>query len=180
MFTFNPSSGDSQLGVESHAVKEYKDLYETWFLNTNGNADLAREQAQKAIKRNWGVTGVNSKSRQLTKYPIEDQYPGMPAKVIKAELMGDIKQIEAFKDIDPDDVFIQWDPRITAREAGKYPRYRIIAFNKEGVLDPVIFEGKDNLWKPDYIGYKTKTAAANLKDNTDYRAIRGPARKGGL
>ena len=180
VFTFNPSSGDSQLGVESHAVKEYKDLYETWFLNTNGNADLAREQAQKAIKRNWGVTGVNSKSRQLTKYPIEDQYPGMPAKVIKAELMVDIKKIEAFKDTDPDDVFIQWDPRITAREAGKYPRYRIIAFNKEGVLDPVIFEGKDNLWKPDYIGYKTKTAAANLKDNTDYRAIRGPARKGGL
>lgn len=172
VFTFNPASGNTQLSVESHAIAEYKALYETWYLNTSGDANLAKKQAQKAIKRNWGVTGVNNKSRQLTKYPIEDQYLGMSSKDIKTELMGDVRQIAGLKNIGPDEVFIQWDPRITAAEAGNYPRYRVLAINEEGVLDPVLFEGKDNLWRPDYISFKKKKAATIFKEIKEERDAR--------
>lgn len=164
VFSMNASLPNQQLGVEEAAVKEYKDLYKTWYLNTNGDTELAKKQAQKALKRTWGTTGVNRKSKQLTKYPIEKAYPGMGTKEIKEDLMSDVRKIHAFKDVSPDDVYIQWDPRITGREYSKYPRYRILAENEEGLLDPVIFEGKDNLWRPDYSGFQKKKRANISKE----------------
>ena len=77
---------EPQLGVESEAIAEYKRLYETWYYNTNGVDELAKKQALKSMGRNWGTTSVNGVDNQLTKYPIEKQYPRMPYKEIKKDI----------------------------------------------------------------------------------------------
>jgi len=175
VFNFNASLPQQQLGVESAAINDYKKLYKTWYLSTNGDADLAKKQAQKALKRTWGTTDVNRTSNQLTKYPIEKAYPGMPVKEIKKELIVDIKALEAYRDIDPDDVIIQWDAR-TAREYSKYPSYQVLVFNKEGLLEPVVNKTHQR-WSPDYIGFqkKKKKKKADIfkevKEGRDARAI---------
>lgn len=168
IFSRNASLPQQQLGVESAAVNDYKKLYETWFLNSNGDATLAKKQAIKALKRTWGTTNVNGTSKQLTKYPIEAAYSGMPAKDIKHELMSDLKKLDQYKDLGSGDVIIQWDER-TAREYRDRPSYQVLIFNKEGVLEPVADKNLQR-WKPDYTRFQTKRTSAVLKDVTEERA----------
>ena len=168
VFSVNASLPNQQLGVEAAAINDYKRLYKTWYLNTNGDAELAEKQAKLALKRTWGTTGVNGDSKQLTKYPIEQAYPGMPTKEIKKDLMKDLKSLPEYKDLADDDVIVQWDAR-TAREFRQYPSYQVLIFNKEGVLEPIADENLAR-WKPDYDGWKKRTKAANLKKNQENRA----------
>lgn len=170
VFSMNASLPQQQLGVEAAAINDYKKLYETWYLNTNGDAELAKKQAQKALKRTWGTTNVNGTSKQLTKYPIEDAYAGMSSKDIKKELMDDVRAIDAYKDLEDDEVIIQWDQR-TAREYGQYPTYQVLVFNKDGVLEPVADETLQR-WKPDYAGFQKKRKAAIFKEVKEERGAR--------
>lgn len=169
VFSVNASLPNQQLGVEAAAINDYKRLYKTWYLNTNGDAELAEKQAKLALKRTWGTTGVNGDSKQLTKYPIEQAYPGMPTKEIKKDLMKDLKSEPLYEGIDPDDVIVHWRPGITDRQYKQYPYYQVQIRNKEGYLEPALI-GDGGLWKPDYDGWKKRTKAANLKKNQEDRA----------
>lgn len=169
VFSVNASLPNQQLGVEAAAIKDYKRLYKTWYLNTNGDAELAEKQAKLALKRTWGTTGVNGDSKQLTKYPIEQAYPGMPTKEIKKDLMKDLKSLPEYKDLADDDVFITWREGVTDRQFKQYPSYQILILNEDGMLEPPLL-GDDGLWKPDYDSWKKRTKAANLKKNQEDRA----------
>jgi len=166
-FSINASLPDTQLGVEAAAINDYKRLYKTWYLSTNGDAELAEKQAKLALKRTWGTTAINGQSRQLTKYPIETAYPDMPVKEIKKDLMKDLKSLPEYKDLADDDVIIQWDTR-TAREFKQYPSYRVLIYNKDGALEPIADENLAR-WKPDYDGWKLKSKKENeaLKAEAD-------------
>jgi len=167
VLSINASLPDTQLGVEAAAINDYKRLYKTWYLSTNGDAELAEKQAKLALKRTWGTTAINGQSKQLTKFPIEIAYPNMPAKEIKKDLMKDLKSLPEYKDLADDDVIIQWDTR-TAREFKQYPSYRVLIFNKDGVLEPIADENLAR-WKPDYENWKLKTKKENeaLKAEAD-------------
>jgi hypothetical protein len=139
---------DRQLGVHIAAVSDYDKLYETWYLNTNGDADLAKKQADRAFKSSWGTTAINGQAKQLTKYPVEKAYPMLETKDLKTSLMSDLKILPEYKDISEDKVFLQYDSR-TAREWGKQPSYRVLVMNKDGVIEPVADTSKSR-WAPAY------------------------------
>ena len=160
IFSLDASLPDQQLGVAPAAINDYKKLFKTYYLYTNGDADLAEKQAKIAMKRTWGTTSVNGQSKQLTQYPIEQAYPGMPVKEIKKELMRDIHSIPSFKDLDGDSVIVHPLRGVTDREYGQYPRYQILFFNEGGELEPMPV-GDDGLWKPDYESWKSKTKKEN-------------------
>jgi hypothetical protein len=148
VFSRNATLPDRQLGVESAAVNDYDRLYETWFLNTNGNADIAKQQADRAFKNSWGTTSINGQEKQLTKYPVEQAYPLLDTPTLKKSLVSDLKTLPEYKDIADDKVFLQYDSR-TAREWGNQPSYRVLILNKDGVLEPIPDPAKSR-WKPDY------------------------------
>ena len=148
VFSKNASLPDRQLGVETAAVNDYDRLYETWYLNTNGNADIAKQQADRAFKSSWGTTAINGQSKQLTKYPIEQAYPKLDATELKKSLVTDLKTLPEYKNISDDKVFVQYDNR-TAREWGNQPSYRVLILNKDGLLEPIADPTKSR-WKPDY------------------------------
>lgn len=148
VFSRNASLPDRQLGVETAAVNDYNRLYETWYLNTNGNDDLAKQQADRAFKASWGTTAVNGQSKQLTKYPIEQAYPMLSTEEIKGSLVKDLKSLPEYEDLDESKVFLQYDNR-TAREWGGQPSYRVLILNKDGVIEPIPDQSKSR-WKPDY------------------------------
>lgn len=170
IFSLDASLPDQQLGVVPAAINDYKKLFKTYYLYTNGDADLAEKQAKIAMRRTWGTTDINQQSKQLTQYPIEQAYPGMSAKTIKKELMRDIHSIPNFKDLDEDDVIVHPLRGVTDREYGQYPRYQILFFNEGGELEPMPV-GDEGLWKPDYEGWKSKTKKENeaLKLEKDKR-----------
>lgn len=147
-FSTDASLPDRQLGIENAAVNDYNRLYETWYLNTNGNDDLAKQQADRAFKASWGTTAVNGQSKQLTKYPIEQAYPMLNTDEIKDSLVKDLQSLPEYKDIDKNKVFLQYDNR-TAREWGSQPSYRVLILNKDGVIEPIPDPSKSR-WKPDY------------------------------
>ena len=148
VFSRNASLPDRQLGVETAAVNDYDRLYETWFLNTNGNADLAKQQADRAFKNSWGTTAINGQEKQLTKYPVEQAYPKLDTAELKKSLVSDLKTLPEYKDVSDDKVFLQYDAR-TAREWGNQPSYRVLILNKDGVIEPIADTAKSR-WKPDY------------------------------
>lgn len=159
---------DRQLGIESAAVNDYNRLYEAWYLNTNGDSDLAAKQADRAFKATWGVTSVNGQTKQLTKYPIEKAYGKkyggyLEPNEIRASLISDVKSFPKYKDIDDSDIFLQYD-HITAREWGSkngYPTYKVLIRNKQGVIEPLP-EPELDRWAPQ-----------KLKDKTQSQEIKG-------
>ena len=172
IFSLDASLPDQQLGVAPAAINDYKRLFKTYYLYTNGDADLAEKQAKIAMRRTWGTTDINRQSKQLTQYPIEQAYPGMSAKTIKRELMRDIHSIPSFKDLDADDVIVHPLRGVTDREYGQYPRYQIMFFNEGGALEPMPV-GDDGLWKPDYESWKLKTK----KENEDMKLEKDKRKK---
>lgn len=149
VFSRDAKLPDRQLGVETAAVNDYNRLYETWYLNTNGNSDLARQQADRAFKSSWGTTAVNGQAKQLTKYPIEQAYPMLSAEELKGALVKDLKTLPEYKDIESDKVFLQYD-KGTAREWGKAsPTYKVLIQNKDGLFEPIA-DGTQSRWAPDY------------------------------
>ena len=148
VFSKNATLPDRQLGVETAAINDYDRLYETWYLNTNGNTDLAKQQADRAFKTSWGTTAVNGQSKQLTKYPIEHAYPLLDAVDLKKSLVTDLKTLPEYKGISDDKVFLQYDNR-TAREWGAQPSYRVLILNENGLIEPIADQAKSR-WKPDY------------------------------
>ena len=149
VFSKNATLPDRQLGVETAAINDYDRLYETWYLNTNGNTDLAKQQADRVFKNSWGTTAVNGQSKQLTKYPIEQAYPKLDAPTIKQALMLDLATLPEYKEVPEDKVFVQYDNR-TAREWGtSQPKYRVLIQNTNGLLEP-ISDPAFSHWAPDH------------------------------
>lgn len=159
------SPSDSPVSMSSHVISEYRGLYEKWYLATNGNADIAKKQAMDSLKRNWGTTSVNGISNQLTKYPIENQYPGMTSEQIKTELLEDLRSI-GFSELEGDKVYIQAD-NITARQAGKGATYIIQYENKDGILEQVSSDDGEFRWKPDYETWYKKYGASLANQKTE-------------
>jgi len=137
---------EPQLGVEPEAIAEYKRLYETWYYNTNGNDKIAREQALKSMGHNWGTTSINGVENQLTKYPIEKQYPDMPYKEIKKDLINDLKGL-GYTNIDPKKVYIK-DDALTARQAGRGATYQVMIPGETGALVAIKKGDKILRWAP--------------------------------
>lgn len=146
-------SGDAtlpnrQLGVEVAAVNDYNRVYETAYLNSNGDEDIAKQQADRIFKSSWGTTAINGQSKQLTKYPIEKAYPDLDTVELKKSLMKDLRSLPEYKDVSDDKVFLQYDAR-TAREWGNNPSYQVLILNKNGVIEPVADVAKSR-WQPAY------------------------------
>ena len=162
-FPSNARLPDKQLGVESAAVSDYNRLYEAWYLNTNGDSDLAAKQADRAFKATWGATSINGQTKQLTKYPIEKaygkEYGGyLEPDEIRNALISDVKSVPKYKDLEDDDIFLQYD-HITAREWGSkngYPTYKVLIRNKQGVIEPLP-EPELDRWAPQRLKDKTQS-----------------------
>jgi len=148
IFSGNANLPNRQLGVETSALNDYDKIYKTWFLNTNGDADIAKQQADRTFKNSWGTTSVNGVEKQLTKYPIEKAYPKLDSTEIKNSLVTELKGLPEYKDIAGEDVFLQYD-KDTAREWGSNPKYKVLIRNKDGVIEPVLDRSKSR-WGPDY------------------------------
>ena len=166
---------EPQLGVEPEAIAEYKRLYKTWYYNTNGNDELAKRQALKSMERNWGTTSINGVDNQLTKYPIEKQYPDMPYKEIKKDLINDLKGL-GYTDIDPKQVYIQ-DDALTARQAGKGATYQVMMPDETGKLVSVKKGNNILRWRPSvqswFIRNLKKTEEKALAEQDRAKRLKG-------
>lgn len=172
---------DKQLGVESAAVNEYNNLFESWYVYTNGDEKLAKEQAALAMKRNWGTTSINGNKKQLTKYPVENKYPNIDSKVLRADLVASVKALPKYKNVADEDIYLTYDA-ITAREwrTTDSPSYAVVVKNENGVFEPIADE-KGSRWsagKPSDIRRKLveeqRQAFVKEKGVAPSQKIKGP------
>lgn len=131
---FDPSI---QSGKEAAAIDDYLERYKSWYTSNGGDANLAKQNADKDFKNIWGVTDIHG-SKEITKYPLNYAYPYIDEKKYRSSLTTDLKKNEKYKNITTDDVFLQWDLQ-TAREWNtEPPSYKIFIKDKDGNLAPIV------------------------------------------
>lgn len=137
---------DPQLGYNQTLLNDYERTYESWYVYTNGDENIAQEQTKKTLNKFWGVSEING-SKRLVKYPVEKAYPNIEPAELRKKLVDDVKAIKKYKDINEEDILIQ-DTMDTARlwNTGT-PTYRVIVKNKDGVFENV-FDNDLDAWTP--------------------------------
>lgn len=137
---------DPQLGYNQTLLNDYERTYESWYVYTNGDENIAQEQTKKTLNKFWGVSEING-SERLVKYPVEKAYPNIEPAELRKKLVDDVKAIKKYKDINEEDILIQ-DTMDTARlwNTGT-PTYRVIVKNKDGVFENV-FDNDLDAWTP--------------------------------
>lgn len=157
--------------VEETVVRDYEEAFKAFYRH-KPDADFAKKQAERVIKRKWDVTNVDGRKRVMA-YPPERFYSisGMD----NGWMQEDFRQsLSEFKDKDLSEAFLVPDP-MTAREAlstGE-PAYRVMYVDqKDGMIKPLVDSDEQPLlWRPDKKSALEKRNKEKIKKAQIKRAV---------
>ena len=138
--------GDMPVVNGARAIRQYGDLFETYFTNGMSESD-AKSQAERAMIANWG----ESEDFGFMQYPPENFYAvnGETA-YIKDQLVKDVRTQFLFAEpVTADNMFLLSDD-YTARTAttGK-PEYVVMVRQRDGTLTTLQDSNGEVRWTPD-------------------------------
>ena len=139
--------GDMPAVNGARAVRQYKELFETYFVNGMSESD-ARTQTERAMVANWG----ESEDFGFMQYRPEDFYAvNGETSYIKDQLVKDVRSQFAFPDpIAADDMFLVSDDNTARTAASGKPEYVVMVRTAAGEL--VTLQDRDTgivYWTPD-------------------------------
>src|ERR1700676_234796 len=96
---------------------EFDQLSQSYYKQTNGNLQQARQLAAQDLKRTWGVSEVNGQ-REIMQYAPEAMFPGLSAGVVRDDLAKTVADnADTFQKADPSKIRLTATDR-TARTGG--------------------------------------------------------------
>ena len=130
---------------------EYEALVHDAYIRTDGDIDVARESANRTIKRVWGMTEVNG-TKEVIKYPPEIYYrTNAGTDWIRPLLEAEFAPLLP-KGIEPENIRLITD-MITGRHAsnGK-PSYAVMYLDEIGEEHPILLKNGEAVagWMPNY------------------------------
>lgn len=122
---------------------DYENLAESYYIQTGGDIDRARELAWKALKRTWTRTDINGEGELMRYSPEYDL--GVSTKILRKDLDTQLEEIK----VKPERVKVISDV-ITARSKRGQRSYAVVKIRPDGL--PEILRGPNNMplrWVPD-------------------------------
>jgi len=163
--------GDMPAVNGARAVRQYKELFETYFVNGMSESD-ARTQTERAMVANWG----ESEDFGFMQYRPEDFYAvNGETSYIKDQLVKDVRSQFAFPEpIARDDMFLMSDDRTARTAATGKPEYVVMVRTAAGEL--VTLQDRETgvvYWTPDQ---DTEISRQRAEAKTAYEKAREASR----
>lgn len=120
---------------------DYNRLVSQYFVLNRGNLEEARSLAAKAVKSNYGVSGVNGQ-REIMKYAPERMYPHLTTEVIRDDILKSVAQVSAAPGVvDPKKIRLVPEGRgLTEHTRGL--KWNIVVEDEDG--EPDVIRGPNN------------------------------------
>lgn len=164
-----------EVGGYEKVLSDFETSYKDAYLRT-GDKDQAAKIAQADIKRTWGVSEITG-SGKVMQYPPDKYYAisGAPQEWLTEQLVSDVNEVvsptygdrkiagyessgsgraipkfeyEKIK-VSKENIFLIADSQTSREAAQGKPQYQVLYKDNDGVLQPVMKEGRPVRWRPD-------------------------------
>lgn len=161
--------------IPTEMQSQFDQLTRTYYHDTGGNVQLARQLAARDVGHVWGVSRVNG-DPQVMAYAPERMFPGLTPDVVRSDIATAAAGSADLKDLDAGKIRLVEDPERTARTSGA--QWNLEAPDKNGLIHTLHgADGKPLIYqlpvtKQDYEAVRSKARGEALQSLEKDRAAR--------